>query len=127
MTYKKASPNGVNDGSRRLFSFWIEQRYYVSVGNADSYFQEECLADKWYKVSSVENDSDFLINCFLKIVMTHTKEENNTCSSKAWWQDKLVLDKNVNCQTNNYDMKLYISGANENVDGQVRNFSYVKK
>ena len=82
----------------------------MSVGNADSYFTEECLADKWYKVN-----------------LTQTKEENNSCTSKAWWQGELVLNKNVDCQTNDNNMKLYISGNDVNVDGQVKNFSYVKK
>ena len=59
--------------------------------------------------------------------MTHTKNGSGSCTSKVWWQDELVLDKNSNCLSN-VPINLYIAGDYGNVlNGEVRNFSYFKK
>ena len=59
--------------------------------------------------------------------MTHTKTGNNLCTSKAWWQDELLLDENGDC-TSNQPTNLYFAGIYDRyLSGQIRNFSYTKK
>ena len=59
--------------------------------------------------------------------MTHTKTGSSLCTSKAWWQDELLLDKNGDCPSNQ-PYNLYFAGIFARyLSGEIRNFSYTKK
>ena len=53
---------------------------------------------------------------------------NNQCYVKGWWQNELVFYQNISCKSNDSNMELYLAWNYPRVlDGQVRNFSYIKK
>ena len=61
-----------------------------------------------------------------KIDIKQTKEENNLCSIKGWWQHELVAEHSYSCSsTFESNFTLYVAG--KVLDGQVKNFSYTEK
>ena len=58
--------------------------------------------------------------------ITQTKAENGNCNFKGWWQNELVVDASLTCRNFESGLNLYIAGQYPNIDGEVRNFSYVR-
>ena len=62
----------------------------------------------------------------MKIVQI--KEGNTTCRVQVWWQNKVVHDGYFGYQNYDSGIGLYVAGDQSTfIDGQVRNFSFVKK
>ena len=56
------------------------------------------------------------------------KVDDNKCYAKAFWQNEFVMGKNYDCPTFESGIGLYIAGdAYYVLNGQIRNFSYIKK
>ena len=62
-----------------------------------------------------------------KLEIIQKKGNGNQCNAKALWQDELVAEKSYDCPNYDSDIGLYIAGEYGTVNGQVRNFSYIKK
>jgi len=58
-----------------------------------------------------------------------TKVLNNQCYISGWWEGELVASTMDDCPTYESNIGLFIAGKCDGwiIDGQVRNFSYVKK
>jgi len=61
--------------------------------------------------------------------ITQTKAENGNCNFKGWWQNELVVDTSLTCRNFDSGLNLYIAGQWDSkvIDGEVRNYSYVRK
>lgn len=67
------------------------------------------------------------INRF-KIDITHSKGENGSCLAKGWWQNKFVGEREYDCPAFGSGVNLYVAAIYTRlIDGEVRNFSYIKK
>ena len=63
----------------------------------------------------------------IKIDIKQNKGEGSQCDGKTWWQNELVAESSYTCRTYE-NVNLYIAGIyGLFLDGQVKNFSYVKK
>ena len=52
---------------------------------------------------------------------------SNKCNTKGWLQGSLVVDETYTCRNYSNDIGLYIAGDYTPLNGQVRNFSYIKQ
>ena len=55
------------------------------------------------------------------------KVDGNKCNIKALWQNELVVEKSYVCPTYKSGIGLYMVEDYNPLNGQVRNFSYIKK
>ena len=117
------------------YSNW---NYAINIAdNPQIDFDKELIAEKWYKVVFVvfclkfpcSMKSIFLkYSNIFKIDIKQSKGSNNQCYATIWWQNELIFHGNYSCPSLNSDMGLYVAASYKNVlNGQVRNFSYVKK
>ena len=59
--------------------------------------------------------------------VTQTKAENGDCNFKGWWQNELVVNQSLTCRNFDSGLNLFIAGQYSRVvDGEVRNYSYVR-
>ena len=76
---------------------------------------------------------NYICNChyylrsLFQIDITQSKGVNNKCNAKGFWQNELVAEQNFDCPNNISGLGLYIAGGYTPFNGQVRNFSYIKK
>jgi len=118
-----------------LFGFYYgeSEKFSLTLYNRDHAFKKEFIAEKWYTVgvltfinykSSISSDFKKLF----QMKITQIKEEEDKCNVKGWWQNELVV--NASFVRRNYDagIGLYACGRYSRVtNGQVRNFSFIKK
>ena len=87
-------------------------------------FFRSLLSQKFPALCSIIN---FKIDVF-KIDIVQTKAGGSSCHAEAFWQNQRVVNTNYNCLTGQTMFGLYVAGTGyQIVNGQVRNFSYVKK
>ena len=59
--------------------------------------------------------------------ITQVKAENGDCNFKVWLQNELVVDTSSTCRNFESGLNLYIAGQYRVLDGEVRNYFYVRK
>lgn len=129
------------DSNTILFGFFYQfssNRYIMNLRGRDYNIEKEFLADKWYKVYLLlfllsKNVKMIFITYLIqtlkiKIDIIQSKRDNS-CYAEVRWQNELVVEANYSCPIYDNDLNLYIAAYyyGRVIDGQVRNFSYVKK
>ena len=128
----KVSPNG----SKTNLSFslyYISGQYALNFYGRDYKFTNKMIAEKWYTVRLlVFVCGSILIFPYLKIgfkiKITQIKEAHNLCLVQAWLQNEQIVDDMLPRLNYDSNIGLWVGGDHTYLmDGQVRNFSFVKK
>ena len=60
--------------------------------------------------------------------ITQIQEDDHTFRVQAWWQNEHIINTYLSSRNYDSELGLYVAGDHPKViNGQVRNFSYVKK